>query len=154
MKLAGRPPIAELLDAVTDEPMLVRTGVSRYYIYKIYKYYPDYDWTSERDTQGDGWSIYVQTFGTAPAAIPKGRGPVADRRLPVEPLLRQAALGLGTDGPLTAIADWVGCTRNQIHTWRRYGIPMQSADRLATSLGLHVTLIWPDAYNDITEDAA
>ena len=50
---------------------------------------------------------------------------------------------------------WLCCTNSQLARWAREGIPMMSADRLATDLGLHVLNVWPDAYDDInTEEAA
>ena len=90
----------------------------------------------------------------------KPKGPAPDRRLPFEPLLRRARraalLGDGVwleegDG----LSKWLCCTRSQLARWAREGIPMMSADRLATDLGLHVLNIWPDAYDDInTEEVA
>jgi hypothetical protein len=54
------------------------------------------------------------------------------------------------------LAAYIGHERSAIYKWRRTGIPLFTADRLANDLGLHVLNIWPDAYDDIdtTEEAA
>jgi hypothetical protein len=92
----------------------------------------------------------------------KRKGPAPDRRLPVEPLLRHARraalLGVPHGGtePTDGLSQWLCCTHSQLSRWAREGIPMMSADRLTTELGMHVLNIWPDAYDDIdtAEEAA
>jgi hypothetical protein len=89
------------------------------------------------------------------------KGPAPDRRLPVEPLLRHARraalVGVPCGGaePGDGLSKWLCCTNSQLSRWAREGIPMMSADRLASELGMHVLNVWPDAYDDIvTEEAA
>jgi hypothetical protein len=87
------------------------------------------------------------------------KGPAPDRRLPVEPLLRHARraalLGAGVwDEPNDGLGKWLCCTNSQLCRWAREGIPMMSADRLATELGMHVLNIWPDAYDDTEIEGA
>lgn len=46
-----------------------------------------------------------------------------------------------TDMGLGAI---LGVHRRQIARWRDYGVPWVTADRIATSLGLHPANLWPE----------
>jgi hypothetical protein len=142
---------------------LFKAGASKMYVYKLRRLHPHHEWKAERQPDGK-WDIYVTvnplSIDDPWMALPKG--PAPDRRLPAEPLLRQARLAAGPRGidcggiaTEAAVADWLGCERVQFYKWKTDGIAMQSADKYATVLGLHVLNIWPDAYDDIdTEEEA
>lgn len=42
------------------------------------------------------------------------------------------------------IADRVGVPRATVCRWRREGVPLHQADRIAIALDLHPSNIWPD----------
>ena len=52
-----------------------------------------------------------------------------------------------------ALAARLGVERKRIPVYRREGIPLRSADRIATHLGHHPTTIWPD-FDEVCEAAA
>lgn len=82
------------------------------------------------------------------------RGPKPQPRLPFEPLEQWIAVRYPRDENkytphLVAnefVGDLVGVDRQTIHNWRQQGIPIYAADRAATRLGTHPTLIWPNWY--------
>lgn len=67
-------------------------------------------------------------------------------RLSLEPLVSRY-------GSVSALARALDCDRVQVSKWRRDGLPMASADRLAVALGMHPVEVWPDWY-EATERAA
>ena len=38
-------------------------------------------------------------------------------------------------------------TRSAVHRWRKFGIPVFSADKAAIALGVHPCLIWPEWFD-------
>lgn len=46
----------------------------------------------------------------------------------------------------------IGATRNQLRNWRRYGIKLYSADRLAIRLGHHPSYFWPEYWDNTDID--
>ena len=46
----------------------------------------------------------------------------------------------------SALARVLGCDHAQVSRWRSRGLPLDSADRRAVSLGLHPVEVWPDWY--------
>lgn len=84
----------------------------------------------------------------------------ADPRFPIEPLEALALASLGRRGlrgsgfgvpshrnPIYASVDEVaaeaGTTRRQWYRWRRQGVPLWEADRMAVTLGRHPAELWP-----------
>jgi hypothetical protein len=146
-----------------SERQLFKAGASKMYVYKLRRLHPHHEWTAERQPDNK-WDIYVRcnpaSIDDPWTALPNG--PAPDRRLPAEPLLRQARLAAGPRGidfggmaTEAQVAAWLGCDRGQLYRWKSEGIAMQSADKYAGALGLHVLNIWPDAYDDIdTEEVA
>jgi hypothetical protein len=57
----------------------------------------------------------------------------------VEPLIDRYGSGC-------ALARALGCEHSQVNRWHTHGLPLDSADRLAVSLGLHPVEVWPDWY--------
>ena len=72
-----------------------------------------------------------------------------DLRLPVEPLVARY-------GNVSALARALGVDRVQVSRWRRTGIGLATADRLAIAIGLHPVDLWPEWYDlpVIVADAA
>lgn len=71
------------------------------------------------------------------------------RALPFEPLVFYMPIPATNDGspqrPSAALlAARVGVNVGTIHRWRRHGVPLSSADRVAIALGSHVHAIWHD----------
>ena len=58
-------------------------------------------------------------------------------RISVEPLVERYGNGC-------ALARALGCDHTQVSRWRSHGLPLDSADRLTVSLGLHPVEVWPD----------
>lgn len=77
--------------------------------------------------------------------------------LPIEPLERWFAAAHPPANPKIAeqeegsgritaqrLAEATGSTPATVWRWRRYGLPLYSADRAATKLGLHPSHLWPE----------
>ena len=90
---------------------------------------------------------------------------LAGNRLPLEPLVRLISASFEGNGSVyahgyrhgqhvsrVAFANHLGYERSVVYKWDKGGIPLHTADRIARDLGLHLLNIWPDAYDDITED--
>ena len=56
-------------------------------------------------------------------------------------------------GSVSGLARALNCDRVQVSKWRRDGLPMASADRIAVALGMHPVEGWPDWY-EATDQAA
>jgi lambda repressor-like predicted transcriptional regulator len=67
--------------------------------------------------------------------VPAARQP----RLPLEPLVQRC-------GSASALARATGIERTQLARWRRDGVPLDSADRVAIAVGRHPAEVWPDWY--------
>ncbi|MBW3536188.1 MAG: hypothetical protein KY395_00270 [Actinobacteria bacterium] len=67
-------------------------------------------------------------------------------RLSLEPLVARY-------GSVSGLARALRRDRVQVSKWRRDGLPMASADRIAVALGMHPVEVWPDWY-EATEQAA
>jgi lambda repressor-like predicted transcriptional regulator len=67
-------------------------------------------------------------------------------RLSLEPLVRRY-------GSVSGLARALGRDRAQLAKWRRDGLPIMSADRLAVAVGMHPVELWPDWY-EVTEPHA
>jgi len=67
-------------------------------------------------------------------------------RLSLEPLVSMY-------GSVSCLARALGRQRAQVQKWRRNGVPLVSADRIAVAVGLHPVEVWPDWYA-VTEDHA
>jgi len=79
--------------------------------------------------------------------VPAARQP----RVSLEPLV--ALCG----GNVSELSRAVRVGRTQLAHWRRNGVPVDSADRLACSLGRHPAEVWPEWYRLTTlldEEAA
>jgi lambda repressor-like predicted transcriptional regulator len=46
--------------------------------------------------------------------------------------------------PLDMVAVTVGVARSTIYKWRRSGLTLFQADRVAIALGVHPSTLWPD----------
>jgi plasmid maintenance system antidote protein VapI len=57
-------------------------------------------------------------------------------RLPLEPLVRR-------HGSVSALARALGVERARAGAWWRRGVSIDTADRIAVSLGLHPVEVWP-----------
>lgn len=68
----------------------------------------------------------------------------AQPRLPLEPLVAR-------HGGVSGLARALGRDRAQVGRWRRQGVTLLSADRIAVALGLHPVEVWPDWYS-LTEE--
>lgn len=53
-----------------------------------------------------------------------------------------------------ALADLTGINARTLHRAANRGLPDRSADRAATNLGLHPSLIWPDWFDPYLQGAA
>lgn len=70
-------------------------------------------------------------------------------RLPAQPLMALARRG-GAEDSITDIADWLGIHTRSLQRWiEDGGIPIDSADSIAISLGRHPAEIWGQAYWDL-----
>lgn len=49
--------------------------------------------------------------------------------------------------PLETLALAVGARRTSVYRWRRNGLSVLQADRIAIALGLHPSTLWPEWYN-------
>jgi hypothetical protein len=67
-------------------------------------------------------------------------------RLSVEPLVVMY-------GSVSCLARALDRDRAQVQRWRRDGVPLPSADRIAVAVGLHPVEVWPDWYV-VTDDHA
>jgi hypothetical protein len=78
--------------------------------------------------------------------VPAARQP----RLSLEPLVARCG------GNVSELARAVRVGRTQLAHWRRDGVPIDSADRLACGLGRHPAEVWPEWYHLIalTDDEA
>jgi len=70
----------------------------------------------------------------------------ASPRLSLEPLVSMY-------GSVSCLAQALGRQRAQVQKWRRDGVPLCSADRLAVAVGCHPVEIWPEWY-DVSEEFA
>ena len=66
--------------------------------------------------------------------------PARQPRFSLEPLV------LRCGGNVSALSRAVGVQRTQLAHWRRNGVPVDSADRLACALGRHPAEFWPEWY--------
>lgn len=49
--------------------------------------------------------------------------------------------------PVNFVADYLGVNRASVLRWRAVGsVTARTADRLATALGTHAAIVWPDAW--------
>lgn len=56
--------------------------------------------------------------------------------------------------PQDMLALTIGTGRSTIYKWRREGVTVDTADRIAIALGLHPSTLWPDWYRiPVTCDA-
>ena len=70
-------------------------------------------------------------------------------RLPVQPL-RAYAVRCGASDSVESICDWLDILPRTYQRWATDGgIPINSADRIAISLGRHPAEIWGRAYWDL-----
>jgi lambda repressor-like predicted transcriptional regulator len=74
---------------------------------------------------------------------PRARQP----RLSLEPLVEYY-------GSVSTLARALGVERTQVAHWRSDGLPVDSADRIACSLGKHPAEVWPEWYTVVTAEAA
>jgi hypothetical protein len=75
----------------------------------------------------------------------------APHRFPFDPIVRLARLR-GIEH-VTELAVWLGCSREQVYRMRA-GMSWITADRVATSLNMHPTALWPDWADHIDLEAA
>lgn len=75
------------------------------------------------------------------------RQPPLGPRLPLDPLLVVAGV---TD--LVVLAERVGVTRRQVDRWRHEGFGIDAADRVATAVGLHPSMVWGSDWWAVTLD--
>lgn len=70
----------------------------------------------------------------------------AQQRLSLEPLVARY-------GTVSGLARALGVPRTQASHWRHHGVPLDTADRLAVSVGLHPCEVWEDWFALCDEDA-
>lgn len=63
--------------------------------------------------------------------------------LPLAPLWRVSHCSTADQ-----LAEQVGVSRRQIGRWKRDGIPVNSADRVACALGSHPSVIWGSQWEE------
>lgn len=61
---------------------------------------------------------------------------------------RHVDFGPLDDASASVLADRYRTSTRSIQRWRRDGIPLCSAERLAELMGLHPLELWPDLYSD------
>ena len=44
----------------------------------------------------------------------------------------------------------LGIGRGNLYRYKREGLPMATADRLAIRIGIHPVILWPDFYDDVS----
>lgn len=66
------------------------------------------------------------------------------RRYPFLPLYRE--LGFPSMKQVARIA---GVHDRQVYRWREYGIRECQADQVATHIGSHIGIIWPEYWDDV-----
>ena len=66
--------------------------------------------------------------------------PARQPRVSLEPLLRRCG------GNVSELSRAVKIERTQLAKWRRDGVPIDSADRLACAVGCHPAEVWPEWY--------
>lgn len=71
------------------------------------------------------------------------------RRLPFDPVTR---LLDGRRVPMHAFAEQIGMDRALLLRYRRDGLTINMADRLAHALGYHPFELWPDEWGAADED--
>ena len=71
-------------------------------------------------------------------------------RLPFEPLERAVVAGHDVPGECTTghVARRLHTSREVVYKWRRRGLTITTADRLAVHLGLHPAIVWPTEWSD------
>lgn len=68
------------------------------------------------------------------------------QRIPWEPLRRWVIRQHGEDLPQIKIAPIIGVDPGQVIRWKRTGLLIDQADRIAIRFGVHPTAIWGDAF--------
>jgi transposase-like protein len=63
----------------------------------------------------------------------------ASPRLSLEPLVQRY-------GSVSALARALGCDRVQVSRWRKHGMALDTADRVAVAVGHHPWEVWPEWY--------
>ena len=71
-------------------------------------------------------------------------------RFRIEELERRIRRDGATD---TEFCETIGITRHQFNNWRKNGIHLYSADKLAVSLGYHPSYFWPEYWEIPVIDA-
>lgn len=63
--------------------------------------------------------------------------------------LSQPETHWGQDRFVAALADEAGVTTRTVHLWLAEGMSHRQADRLAVTLGVHPSALWPDWFADL-----
>jgi hypothetical protein len=82
--------------------------------------------------------------------------------VPVEPLVDYLAHRYGTargitpapDYNMAAVCDLLDVPRDTWYRWKRRGIPLWTADRIAIDLSVHPIQIWDSFWDGTEEEAA
>lgn len=75
--------------------------------------------------------------------------------LPLQPVLDHLGLKPGprnhhdVAGWADTLAEIAGVHVDSVHRWRRKGIEIETADRLACRLDTHLLLLWPSTYPEL-----
>ena len=103
----------------------------------------------ERQAKTNRLKCWRCIYGTA------GETLVTAERVPLQPLLDWVHANVTREPvPVIQAAKILGIDNSQVYRWRRRGVRLDIADRLAIRLGVHPAAIWGDHWWAGTEASA